>query len=318
MSPFLQRMAQSVLQPARAIRPVVSPFAPKPRHDVPVLGGEPAEIFPTLLPPPGRRTSQLGEPLGSNGSSEAIRESTSHAPPPLAPSSSAAATTGSTPSPPRMTAETVADTAQSAAAAKPLPLRRTLTADQALVPPEKPPEAGLADEQPAAMVTQQTAVAASLTRPRVPAAPDHGVYSGRHSDAADPGLALMVQRGLEARDGLTGPLLRGSIDRRAISPGSIDQRTISPTHSAAAPPRLAPRSVPFLRPPDPVAPDPAPPGSSAIAMPQDRARITEDIEIHIGRIEVTAVQPTPVRPPERPQRKAVSLDEYLRRRNGRP
>ena len=47
-------------------------------------------------------------------------------------------------------------------------------------------------------------------------------------------------------------------------------------------------------------------------------RATDDIQIHIGRIEVTAVQPSPARvAPARPQRRAPSLDEYLRRRDGR-
>ena len=48
------------------------------------------------------------------------------------------------------------------------------------------------------------------------------------------------------------------------------------------------------------------------------SRPTDDIQIHIGRIEVTAVQPVPARAaPAKPQRRAPSLDEYLRRRDGR-
>jgi hypothetical protein len=47
-------------------------------------------------------------------------------------------------------------------------------------------------------------------------------------------------------------------------------------------------------------------------------REPDEIQIHIGRIEVVAVPP-PVAPPAspRPRRGAPSLDEYLRRRNGR-
>jgi hypothetical protein len=49
-----------------------------------------------------------------------------------------------------------------------------------------------------------------------------------------------------------------------------------------------------------------------------RADEPDNIEIHIGRIEVTAVQPAPVRPtPTRPPRHAPSLEDYLKRRNGR-
>jgi hypothetical protein len=41
----------------------------------------------------------------------------------------------------------------------------------------------------------------------------------------------------------------------------------------------------------------------------------DEIEIHIGRIEVTAVQAAPPAPPT-PRRHPPSLDDYLRRRNG--
>lgn len=43
----------------------------------------------------------------------------------------------------------------------------------------------------------------------------------------------------------------------------------------------------------------------------------EDIQIHIGRIEVVAVPQAAPRPVAAPTRKGLSLDEYLRRRNGR-
>jgi hypothetical protein len=39
----------------------------------------------------------------------------------------------------------------------------------------------------------------------------------------------------------------------------------------------------------------------------------DEIEIHIGRIEVTAVQPAAQRSPAPPARKALNLDEYLKR-----
>jgi hypothetical protein len=44
---------------------------------------------------------------------------------------------------------------------------------------------------------------------------------------------------------------------------------------------------------------------------------TDDIQIHIGRIEVLAVSQPASRPAPPPARKGLSLDEYLRRRNGR-
>jgi hypothetical protein len=43
----------------------------------------------------------------------------------------------------------------------------------------------------------------------------------------------------------------------------------------------------------------------------------DDIQIHIGRIEVVAVPQAAPRPAAAPARKGLSLDEYLNRRNGR-
>jgi hypothetical protein len=48
------------------------------------------------------------------------------------------------------------------------------------------------------------------------------------------------------------------------------------------------------------------------------SRASGDIEIHIGRIEVTAVHPAPTSTtPVKQPRRAPSLDEYLKRRDGR-
>jgi hypothetical protein len=48
------------------------------------------------------------------------------------------------------------------------------------------------------------------------------------------------------------------------------------------------------------------------------AREPDEIQIHIGRIEVTAVHPAPAPAAAKPQRNVPSLDEYLRRRDRRP
>jgi hypothetical protein len=64
-----------------------------------------------------------------------------------------------------------------------------------------------------------------------------------------------------------------------------------------------------------VAGDAGKPARAEFAAPSRRSAQSDDIQIHIGRIEVTAVaQPTP-RPAAAPARKAMSLDEYLGRRN---
>jgi hypothetical protein len=46
-------------------------------------------------------------------------------------------------------------------------------------------------------------------------------------------------------------------------------------------------------------------------------REPDEIQIHIGRIEVTAVPPPPARPAAKPTRTTLSLDDYLKRRHGR-
>jgi hypothetical protein len=109
---------------------------------------------------------------------------------------------------------------------------------------------------------------------------------------------------------------------------------------AAPPPRQAPSAadtVETLRPAHPVSaiarlPRPAdvrakPRAAVAFSPAQPRGRFHDaqavsaqgdDIQIHIGRIEVTAVRPAPAsQPAGKTRRAAPSLDEYLRRRDGR-
>jgi hypothetical protein len=52
---------------------------------------------------------------------------------------------------------------------------------------------------------------------------------------------------------------------------------------------------------------------------QNKARTRQEpdeIQIHIGRIEITALPPAPIRPAVAPVRKSLKLDEYLRRGRG--
>ena len=53
------------------------------------------------------------------------------------------------------------------------------------------------------------------------------------------------------------------------------------------------------------------------APPNAEHQQADDIQIHIGRIEVLAVTQPASRPAPPQARKGLSLDEYLRRRNGR-
>jgi len=60
---------------------------------------------------------------------------------------------------------------------------------------------------------------------------------------------------------------------------------------------------------------PALDGDRKVSPPRDPER--EEIQIHIGRIEVTAVPQAPARLTDRPARKSLNLDEYLKRGDGR-
>jgi hypothetical protein len=73
--------------------------------------------------------------------------------------------------------------------------------------------------------------------------------------------------------------------------------------------------------------DPRPQPSAAFGAANSRGPLRDghpiapdgdDIQIHIGRIEVTAVRPTPApQPAAKNRRGAPSLDDYIRRRDGR-
>jgi hypothetical protein len=50
--------------------------------------------------------------------------------------------------------------------------------------------------------------------------------------------------------------------------------------------------------------------------PAGMSREPDEIQIHIGRIEVTAVPPPPLRPAPKPANKPLDLRAYLKRRGG--
>ena len=57
------------------------------------------------------------------------------------------------------------------------------------------------------------------------------------------------------------------------------------------------------------------PSRVEFSAPSRRAAQSDDIQIHIGRVEVTAIAQPALRPAAAPARKAMSLDEYLGRRS---
>jgi hypothetical protein len=93
------------------------------------------------------------------------------------------------------------------------------------------------------------------------------------------------------------------------------------THESSPPPQ-SPLETPIIEPPQRSAP--VPHFTATRGTPQSRlagaARPSppgaDEIQINIGRIELTAVPQTPQRPAA-PARKSINLDEYLKRRNGR-
>ena len=69
-----------------------------------------------------------------------------------------------------------------------------------------------------------------------------------------------------------------------------------------------------------IARPPAAPARAPRLIQNERSAASEpnEVQIHIGRIEVTAIQPAPARPAAGPPRRSgMSLDDYLKQRNGR-
>jgi hypothetical protein len=116
-----------------------------------------------------------------------------------------------------------------------------------------------------------------------------------------------------------GVLLHEEFDNTSEPPAlEPAARTTTGHYSPLVLERSAPRSTPQAL--------PAPPTRSAGQTQSNRGLArqqrppphdTDEIQIHIGRIEVTAVPPPPVKAAPAPTRKSPSLDEYLKRRPGR-
>jgi hypothetical protein len=111
--------------------------------------------------------------------------------------------------------------------------------------------------------------------------------------AARRGTAIGPSNSSEAEPVVPAPL---------FAPLQSPQRALASVRVAADQP--APQAVP----------------QTTSGLPRKRpaaSRDPEEVQIHIGRIEVTAMPPEPARTALRPQRTALPLGEYLRRRDGR-
>ncbi len=124
----------------------------------------------------------------------------------------------------------------------------------------------------------------------------------------------LPRRPATERPSFVRPNAIASDDRSAELSGKVAdseappvKRTFTPLIAAA----LAPRPQPVTLRPS------ATPNADAAQSFAPRSRAIDDIEIHIGRIEVAAMQAAPIRSaPAKPPRRAASLDEYLKRRDG--
>jgi hypothetical protein len=121
---------------------------------------------------------------------------------------------------------------------------------------------------------------------------------------ADPGDAVRPSSAGSRKDLVSTPIadaLRLDPLVAADPPASSREREIAPT------PARRPRETPGVAPGD----------AARRAVPPRPLPAVDDIQIHIGRVEVIALAPAAARPAAPPARKAMSLDEYLRRRDGR-
>lgn len=163
--------------------------------------------------------------------------------------------------------------------------------------------------------------------PTTPIAPVSDAEAGSGNHARD--LASAARRferaptAAETWDSASGPALRDS-SGEDLGPVTEAARTAvsrySPVVPNAAPSGAIPRALaPLVSPATiQVRRDGENHGNRDLA-PHLRSspREPEEIQIHIGRIEVTAAPPAAARPAAVPNRKSPSLDEYLKRRPGR-
>jgi hypothetical protein len=130
-----------------------------------------------------------------------------------------------------------------------------------------------------------------------------------------------------AQDSRSTEFVVSPLDGRSVGPG--DALMAEPPRSRLSPPTAVDVNAPVLRDEDRglrslIRPNGPSRSDAALAepsqLPRERPsrveRQADDIQIHIGRIEVTAVRTAVLPAPKAPDR-SLSLDAYLNRRDGR-
>jgi hypothetical protein len=254
---YLQRMAETALQPGRAIRPMLG----------------------SIFAPAGRAAASQSPPLEEDTLSSAVDRP---APPP-----------------PRVSLDVQASSP---------PLRSAPSDNRAVTryePLVAPTAESIGEIEPP--VTAQRAPSTPLPTP--PSAAQETDTSGARLMQSADGTAPSPRQAQNPADNVETLL--------PAQPAGAIARLPDPPQPAGAVARLP-------RPPD-IRAEPSPAAAFSAAKPRGAIRDShpaapdnDDIQIHIGRIEVTAVRPTPApQPAAKTRRGAPSLDEYIRRRDGR-
>lgn len=157
----------------------------------------------------------------------------------------------------------------------------------------------------------------SPLRPGAADEPPRIIESVPHADAPQPAGEKAQQDTLE--QAVQAPRRLAAPQAQRAVPGSRREADVQDYVPLIRPQRSEAHST---RPETPQFPAEAPGMGEASAdvtaegRPTRAEREPDEIQIHIGRIEVTAVQPPAPRAPTPPDR-AISLDAYLERRHGR-
>jgi hypothetical protein len=305
MTGFFQRMALSAVKPGGSIQPILSPlFSPSSLTSGPVsieteerfTVSVPTQIAPRTKPwpsldAPGAHALQAPEPSPKQERPTEVTES------PLP--TSAASAPGLKEKAEPLSFLRVAEKRDDQSAEEPVKPRRETTAVQ----PSVENQAIEAPRQSAALVKSATPTFVRLFTPLLPV-PDE-------TKAPIIVPRLPANRGDQSQEGALK--LRSETIVRTQPKQKVEHSSKETESSAIA-------ASEDVRQPDASTPAPtfASDRNERMSSPTRPVTRTEpdEIQIHIGRIEVVAVLPAPVAPAaSKPKRGAPALDEYLRRSN---